>query len=484
MPAGRHGAPVVRVVGGAFERKRMSRMERVLIVDDEEGIRTALLGILGDEGFAADSAVSGEQCLEKLAHDEFDCVILDVWLPGRDGLETLEELRKSDYSGSIVMISGHGSIETAVKATKLGAFDFLEKPLSLEKTVLVVKNAIRQKKLEEENRALRERFKQKNVMIGDSEWVKKLREDIKVAAPTNGRVFIFGENGTGKELVARMIHEQSLRAAKPFIEMNCAAVPEELIESELFGHEKGSFTGAVGSKRGKFELADEGTLFLDEIGDMSLKMQSKVLRVLQEQRFQTVGGSKTISVNVRVIAATNKSIEEDIQAGRFREDLYFRLNVIPLTLPPLRERGEDMGLLAEYFMSEFTQEYGKKPKTFSKAAMAQMMSYHWPGNVRELKNYIERLVIMVPGDCIEEKDLPPPIRGKEPSRGTNLFADFDLLKEAREQFEKQFIMKKLEECGGNITKAADLLGLERSNLHRKLKAFDISVHKNGQPKNG
>src|SRR6187399_380484 len=334
----------------------------ILIVDDEPGVRSALSGVLRDEGYRVEAVASGEACIERVTREAVDLIILDVWLPGLDGLATLAKLRERQVDAQVVLISGHGNIESAVRAIKLGAFDFVEKPLSLEKTVLVVRNALRQRRLEDENRALRARVDKTRSMVGESYAMRQLREQIAMAAPTNGRVLIYGENGTGKELVARSVHGMSRRRNGPFIEVNCAAIPEELIESELFGHMKGAFTGALSDRRGKFELADGGTLFLDEIGDMSLKTQAKVLRALQEQVVDRVGGTTSIRVDVRVIAATNKDLPGEIRAGRFREDLYFRLNVIPVFVPPLRERQDDISLLADHFMTEFAHEYGRRPK--------------------------------------------------------------------------------------------------------------------------
>src|ERR687895_896888 len=377
----------------------------VLIVDDEAGVRSALSGVLRDEGYQVDAVESGEACLDRVARAPYDVIVLDIWLPGLDGLATPERLRQRHVDAPIVMISGHGNIESAVRAIKMGAFDFVEKPLSLEKTVLVVGNAVRQRRLEAENRALRAHADKRLTMVGESHAMAQLREQVAMAAPTNGRVLIYGENGTGKELVARNIHSMSRRRGGPFVEVNCAAIPEELIESELFGHVRGAFTGAVADRRGKFELAHGGTIFLDEIGDMSLKTQAKVLRVLQEQVMEAVGGSTRIKVDARVLAATNKDLTAEIRAGRFREDLYFRLNVVPIFVPPLRERQEDIPLLAEHFMALMAREYGRRPKTFEGDAGIAFRQYSWPGNVRELRNVIERLMIMVPGDRISSRDL-------------------------------------------------------------------------------
>src|SRR5436309_15589788 len=380
--------------------------ESILVVDDEAGVRASLGGILGDEGYQVEAVDSGEVAVAVLEGRRFDLILLDVWLPKMDGLETLSRARTLDPEVPVVMISGHGSIETAVKAVRMGAQDFVEKPLSLEKTLLVVKNALRQRRLEAENRALKEQVEHRWVMVGASAAIQGLRSATAQAAPSNGRVMIFGEHGTGKELVARSIHFQSLRASGPFVEVNCAAIPEELIESELFGHTRGAFTGALTAKKGKFELADGGTLFLDEIADMTLKTQAKVLRVLQEQKVEPVGGTGSVTVDVRVIAATNKNLEEEIRRGAFREDLFFRLNVIPFHVPPLRERREDIPLLARHFMAALSAEYGRRPKEISRETLDRLTVQLWPGNVRELRNVIERLVIMTPGERIEAHHLP------------------------------------------------------------------------------
>src|SRR6187397_306460 len=372
-------------------------MSTILIVDDEAGVRSSLAAVLRDEGYLVDTAESGEACLERTARETPDLILLDIWLPGMDGLATLERLRERRVDSQVIMISGHASVEAAVRATKLGAFDFIEKPLSIEKTVLAVRNGLRQRRLEVENRQLRAKVDRPLVIVGVSPVMEQLRGQVAMAAPSNGRVLISGENGTGKELVARQIHASSHRHAGPFIEVNCAAIPEELIESELFGHVKGAFTGAVADRRGKFEIATGGTLFLDEVGDMSLKTQAKVLRALQEQVIEPVGGQQSVKVDVRVIAATNKDLATEIRHARFREDLYFRLNVIPIAVPPLRERQTDIMRLAEHFVSEFAPEYGRRSKSFSPEAQALLEAYHWPGNVRELRNTIERLMIMAPG---------------------------------------------------------------------------------------
>ena len=446
----------------------------MLIVDDEAGVRSALTGVLGDEGYLVEAVESGEACLRRVSGAAFDVIILDIWLPGIDGLETLTTLRERGVDSQIVMISGHGSIESAVRAIKLGAFDFVEKPLSLEKTVLVLRNALRQRRLEVENRALRADADRRQAMVGESRAMIQLREQIAMAAPTNGRVLIHGENGTGKELVARSVHALSRRSNGPFIEVNCAAIPEELIESELFGYVRGAFTGAVSDRRGKFELADGGTIFLDEIADMSLKTQAKVLRVLQEQVVEPVGGHSGVEVDVRVIAATNKSLLEEIQAGRFRDDLFYRLNVVPVVVPPLRERIDDIARLTEHFLAGYAAEYGHRVKTVAPDAMAILREYHWPGNVRELRNVVERLVIMVPGTVVTAGDLAfLDMSGAPPAGATDAPGPPVRLQEARDRFERDYILQALSEQRGNISRAAEALGLERSNLYRKMRAFGI-----------
>ena len=447
----------------------------ILVVDDEPGVRSALGGVLRDEGYTVEAVSSGEACLERMTRGAVDLIVLDVWLPGMDGLATLARLRERQVDAQVVLISGHGNIESAVRAIKMGAFDFVEKPLSLEKTVLVIRNALRQRRLEAENRDLRARVDRTQTMVGDSSTMRQLQEQVAMAAPTNGRVLIYGENGTGKELVARTIHALSRRRATAFVEVNCAAIPEELIESELFGHVRGAFTGAVADRRGKFEVADGGTIFLDEIGDMSLKTQAKVLRVLQEQTMDAVGGTTRIKVDARVLAATNKDLQAEIRAGRFREDLYFRLNVIPIFVPPLRERPEDIPLLADHFMAEFAREYGRRVKSFDRGAVNVLQRYPWPGNVRELRNVIERLVIMVPGDMISSPDLSfLDSSGVAHPQVTELHAERQTLHEARDQFERDLILRTLAEQQGNMSRTAEVLGVERSNLYRKMKAFGIA----------
>lgn len=450
----------------------------ILIVDDEAGVRSALSGVLQDEGYEVDAVDSGEACLERVTRHSFDVIVLDIWLPGLDGLVTLDRLRDRRVDSQVVMISGHGNVESAVRAIKMGAFDFIEKPLSLDKTVLVVRNALRQHRLEAENRVLRARADRKLAMIGESQLMTELRVQIATAAPTNGRVLIYGENGTGKELVARSIHALSRRAAGPFVEVNCAAIPEELIESELFGYTKGAFTGAVTDHRGKFEAADGGTIFLDEVGDMSLKTQAKVLRVLQEQVVERVGGRGGVSVDVRVLAATNKDLPQAIEAGVFRDDLFFRLNVIPIFVPTLRSRREDIPALAKHFLEEFAHEYGHRVKTLDAAALTVLRSHQWPGNVRELRNVLERLAIMVPGEQIGAEDLGFLSGGGVLDVGVQEGHTVPL-QVARERFERDYIVRAVAAQRGNISRAAEVLGVERSNLYRKMHAFGIMSPRKG-----
>jgi two-component system nitrogen regulation response regulator NtrX len=451
-------------------------MPAILVVDDEPGVRSSISGVLQDEGFDVDSVSTGEECLEKANGAAFDVIVLDIWLPGLDGLTTLQRLRERQIDSQVVIISGHGNIESAVRAIKLGAFDFIEKPLSLEKTVLVVRNALRQRDLEAENRVLRakvDRQQQQHTMVGESPAMAHLRQHVALAAPTNGRVLILGESGTGKELVARTIHHTSRRKSGPFVEVNCAAIPEELIESELFGHMRGAFTGAVADKRGRFEEASGGTIFLDEIADMSLKTQAKVLRVLQEQVMERVGGTQRIRVDVRVLAATNKDLPGEIRAGRFREDLYFRLNVIPIFVPPLRDRQQDIPLLAEHFIALLAAEDRKRPKRLAPEAAARLQQYSWPGNVRELRNVIERLLIFVSGDTITAQDLG--FLGRDGVPDTPLAQGPVVpLSEARDNFEKDYILQTLAAQQGNMSRTAEVLGVERSNLYKKLRAFGIT----------
>jgi two-component system nitrogen regulation response regulator NtrX len=448
--------------------------ETVLVVDDEPGIIQSLHGILSDEGFEVLSAEGGRKALEIIKETIPDIVLLDIWMPGIDGIETLTKIRELYPSLQVIMISGHGTIETAVKATKLGAYDFIEKPLSLEKVLLTIQNALNYNKLEAELDLFREKERQRYQVTGHSKAIIEMKEQIRIVAPTNAWVLIVGENGTGKELVAHTIHRLSKRRNKPFIEVNCAAIPEDLIESELFGHEKGAFTGATTMKRGKFDQAHEGMLFLDEIGDMSLKAQSKVLRILQEQRFERVGGNRTITVDVRVMAATNKNLEDEISRGSFREDLYYRLNVIPIRVPPLRERVDDIQELADEFFDEFSFDAKSQRKTLGPDALEMLKKYSWPGNVRELKNLVERLAIMHSGTVIRAEDIPPPFNtSRYEEREVETLFSFESLKEGREVFERQFISHKLEQFGGNISKTAEAIGVERSNLHKKIKYYGL-----------
>ena len=449
------------------------KARRLLLVDDEPGIRTSLSAVLEDEGYSVVAVGDGEAGLAQLETESFDCVLLDVWLPGMDGMEVLNRIqeRLGDERPAVVMISGHGNIETALRATRMGAFDFIEKPLTIDKVLLVVKNAIAQRRMALELDRLGAGGPEHYPIVGESVPMKALRQQLGLMAVTNGRVLIYGESGTGKELVAHAIHAMSLRAKEAFVEVNCAAIPDDLIESELFGHLKGSFAGAHEDKTGKLRKADGGTLFLDEVGDMSLKTQAKVLRALDEQRFAPLGASESIKVDARVVAATNKNLEEEIERGNFREDLFYRLNVIPFHVPPLRDRREDIGLLAEHFMNEFTSAYGRKRKEFSLEAMKMLEDYYWPGNVRELRNLIERIVIMNPQIRIDARHIP--INPSRRSVFDTEMPQFSSLQEVREAAEREYITKKLEEARGNISRAAELLGLERSHLYKKMKALGI-----------
>ncbi|CAB5086987.1 Nitrogen regulation protein NtrX [Olavius algarvensis associated proteobacterium Delta 3] len=446
----------------------------VLIVDDEPSILKSLRGLLSDEEFEVVTADNGYEALKLIDLESPDLVLLDIWMPGIDGIETLTEIKKENPHIQVIMITGHGTIETAVRATKLGAYDFIEKPLSIDKVIVAINNALNFRRLEEENRFLRKKTIEKHSIDGKSAPVVALKREIAMAAPTDSSILITGENGTGKELVARTIHQFSTRSEQPIIDVNCAAIPEELIESELFGHEKGSFTGAAAKKRGKFELADKGTIFLDEIGDMSLKTQAKILRALQEQKFQRVGGSRTLSVDVRVIAASNKDLKDEIEKNTFRADLYYRLNVIPIQVPPLGDRRDDIPILVDRFFSESAKMNRIRKKTMSPEGLDLLAKYPWPGNVRELKNLIERLVIMVVADTIGAGDIPAPYN---PDAG---FATVELddkwfhaedLREARKHFEKAFIQRKLAENDNNVAKTAEAIGVERSYLYKKLKTL-------------
>jgi two-component system nitrogen regulation response regulator NtrX len=438
----------------------------ILVVDDERGILDQLEGILHDEGFSVVTVTTGEEALAAVSREIFDLVLLDVWLPGIDGIETLRQLRAAGHQLPVVLISGHATAELAVRAVREGALDFLEKPLALERVLVTVHNALTHARLEQQLRV--EREEEEPVLTGISPAIVELRRQILLAAPTDSRVLISGPNGAGKEVVARLLHLHSRRARAPFVAVNCAAIPAELIESELFGHLKGAFTGAVENKRGKFEIADGGTLFLDEIGDMSLLTQAKVLRVLQESRFTRLGGSQEVRVDVRVIAATNKNLEDEIAASRFRQDLLFRLNVIPIRVPGLDQRREDVPLLVEEFMRQFARRTGVKPKLVSPEAIDILKAHDWPGNVREVRNLVERLMIMVPDEEITPVALD--LRAASRSGGDGAFVT---LRQARERFERDYVGRVVEECGGNMSKAARVLGLERSHLYRKLRALGL-----------
>ncbi|MBC8645790.1 MAG: sigma-54-dependent Fis family transcriptional regulator [Thermoanaerobaculia bacterium] len=450
------------------------KKRKVLIIDDEKAIRETLGQILGDEGYAVTTVGSGEEGLRRILEERFDVVFLDVWLRDRDGLSVLEAANGRLEEVPVVMISGHASVETAVRAVRLGAYDFLEKPLALERVVLTAQKAIERRDLVAAVASFRGRVEAEEVLIGESAPMRRLREEIARVAPTDARVLITGENGTGKELVARAIHRLSARTDSLLVEVNCAAIPEELIESELFGHVRGSFTGASEDRRGKFEEADGGTLYLDEVGDMSAKTQAKVLRALQEGRFTRVGSTKPLSSDARVLSATNKTLPEEIRRGAFREDLYFRLAVVPVHVPALRERPEDVPALAEHFLREASVRFGRRPKSLSRAALESLQSHRWPGNVRELKNLLERLMILSPGDEIRREDLPGEILQ---GVAEETLANDAPLREARDDFEKRYILAALRKYRGNVTRTAEALEVERSNLYRKLKGYGIEVER-------
>lgn len=449
----------------------------ICLVDDEPAILNALSSILEDEGYQVTLAKSGVEALKIIKADPPDLVMLDIWMPELDGLETLKRAKQQCPNLPVIMMSGHGSVETAVKSTKLGAYDYLEKPLDLQKVTILVKNALHQRKLEEENLNLRVQVERHFELVGTSPAMQQLRQIISAAAPTHSRVLISGENGTGKELVARAIHSQSPRCTHPFIEINCAAITETLIETELFGHERGAFTGAVSQKRGKFDLADGGTLFLDEIADMSVATQAKVLRVLQEQQFTRVGGTKLVKVNVRVIAASNKDLKQEIEKGNFREDLFYRLNVLPIDVPPLRDRKEDIPALAQHFLRLQAEEQGIKLKSFTNEAMAVLGQHDWPGNIRELRNQLERLMILVPKPVIDAEDILPFLPGFQSNmpRTVNPSMAFGSLRDARNAFEREYIGNRLRENNWNVSKTADDLKIERSHLHRKIKLLNVEL---------
>ncbi len=450
-------------------------MKHILIVDDEEDIRTSLESILREEDYIVASTGSAAEALALVRDVEYDAVLLDIWLPDGDGLIVLDQIRamKSPAPPEVIIISGHGTIESAVRATKLGAYDFLEKPLTLDRTLLLLKNATEARQLRRDNRELQQQLTQRAYVSGESVPLKALRQQIKLMAPTNGRVLIYGESGTGKERIARTLHAESLRAERVFVELNCAAIPEDFIESELFGYRHGAMPGGGPEKRGTFERADGGTLFLDEVGDMSLKTQAKVLRALDEQRFYPVGASQPIHVSVRVIAATNKNLEEEILRGNFREDLFYRLNVIPFFVPPLRDRIEDVPSLVREFLQEFGPQYGRPRIEITSDALAALKQYAWPGNVRELRNVIERVLILNPkAQSIERRHLPV-LAQREVARGRA--EEFGTLLQAREAYERDYILKKVDECHGNMSRAAEALGLERSHLYRKMRALGVGV---------
>jgi len=449
-------------------------MNHILVVDDEAEIRSSLEDILREEGYGVAGAGTAAEALTLIQDVPYDVVLLDIWLPDRDGLDVLSDVRRLDpeLRPEVIIISGHGTIETAVKATKLGAYDFLEKPLSLDRTLIVIKNAVEARRLRAENQEFKRQFSAGSVLTGESVPLKALRQQIRLMAPTNGRVLIYGESGTGKELIARSIHAESLRRDRVFVELNCAAIPEAHIEAELFGYRHRAQPGGPSEQRGTLERADGGTLFLDEVGDMSLKTQAKVLRALDDQLFTPVGGTQPLRVDVRVIASTNKDLEEEIAKGNFREDLFYRLNVVPFFVPPLRERKQDIPLLAREFLADFRRQYGRPSMEIGEDALNSLAEYHWPVNVRELKNVIERLLILNPRVLrIERKHLPP-LTHKSPARTGE---EFSTLQQARDAYERDYILKKIEEARNNISHAAELLGLERSHLYRKMKALGIGV---------
>jgi len=445
---------------------------RILVIDDETAIREAIRMTLEYEGYRIDEARSGQEGLDKATKTPFDAILLDIKMPILDGIEVLENLKEQKVASPVIMVSGHGDVHTAVECTKRGAYDFLEKPLNRDKLLLTVRNAVRVQKLEEENNELREKQEKEYQLVGDSAQMRDLKSQIERAAPTKATVLITGESGTGKELVAREVHRRSSRANQTFVQVNCAAIPEELIESELFGHEKGSFTGAVRKQTGKFVAADGGTIFLDEIGDMSLRTQAKVLRVLQEGEVEPVGAATVVKVDVRVIAATNKDLTEEIRAGRFREDLYYRLNVIPIRTPPLRERKDDISILGEHFAKLFAEEHNYHVKKFTPAALKALQDAPWRGNVRELRNMIERLVIMVPGDAIDITDLPAEFF-RTPTDIISTAMRLKTLQEFKDEAEKAFIIAKLREFGWNVSKTAEEIDTPRSNLYKKIEQYNI-----------
>src|SRR5829696_7990227 len=453
---------------------------RILVIDDEAAIRDSLRMILEYEGYEFLGAASGQDGLAMVERENPDLVFLDIKMPGMDGLEVLQRIKAADETVPVVMISGHATVTTAVDATKLGALDFIEKPLASERVLVTIRNALDRTRLADENRSLKRVMEVRHQIVGESPHLKKVMDAIRRASPTNATVLIGGESGVGKELVARAIHRNSLRGRERFVQVNCAAIPDDLIESELFGHEKGSFTGATEKQIGKFEQADKGTIFLDEVGDMSLKTQAKVLRVLQEGEVERLGSARTIKVDVRVIAATNKNLEEEIEKGTFREDLYFRLAVIPIYVPPLRERKDDIPLLVRHFADLFARDNNFRPKRVTPAAMDVLQRYRWKGNIRELRNTVERLIIMSPTDTIDLPDVPESIRVDAPSRGPdNETVKAGTLREHKEVSERAFLVQKLRDTGWNISKTAELIDTPRSNLYKKLEQYNIKQESDG-----
>jgi len=464
---------------------------RILVIDDEAPIRDSLKMTLEYEGYDVIGAATGQEGLALAEREAPDLVLLDVKMPGMDGIEVLERLRNMNDSLPVVVVSGHGTISTAVEATKKGAFDFIEKPFASERVLVSLRNALDSRQLRDENRVLKKAVEIRHQMIGESAGLKHVMAAVSRAAPTNATVLITGESGVGKELVARTIHRNSLRSRERFVQVNCAAIPEELIESELFGHEKGSFTGATEKQIGKFEQADRGTIFLDEVGDMSAKTQAKVLRVLQEGEVERLGSARTVKVDVRVIAATNKNLEEEIEKGRYREDLYFRLAVIPIHVPPLRERQDDIAPLVRHYMDYFSRENNVRPKRIAPAALDALTRYRWRGNIRELRNTVERMIIMTGGDTIDVADLPEGVRspgawsggagGQAPPKAPSDSdaAKAETLREFKENAERMFLVGKLRENGWNISKTAEVIGTPRSNLYKKLEQYQISQETDG-----
>jgi len=466
---------------------------KVLVIDDESAIRDSLKMILEYEDYQFVGAASGQEGLAAVQRERPDVVLLDIKMPGMDGIEVLKQLHAADETLPIVMISGHGTTSTAVEAVRSGAVDFLDKPLSSERVIVTLQNVLKQSELRTENRDLKIAMESKYEIVGQSPALRHVLEAVTRAAPTNATVLLLGESGVGKELVARTIHRNSPRAGQRFVQVNCAAIPEELIESELFGHEKGSFTGATEKQVGKFEQADRGTIFLDEVGDMSQKTQAKVLRVLQEQEVERLGSARTIKVDVRVIAATNKNLEDAIERGEFREDLFFRLNVIPITVPPLRDRREDIPRLVQHFAKRTAEEHNLKPKRFDAAALEALQRYRWRGNIRELRNTVERLMIMTPADVVRVDDLPPDLRNGDGPRAVSTTETTSALKSGgepqssspatlrafKDAAERAYLVQKLRENAWNISKTAEIIDTPRSNLYKKLEQYGIKQEVDG-----